>query len=171
MTITYKLLLDKRFYRVAVNRYYKQRSMLRKLPLQFLFVLILSFGVWAYAWKPHAEWLKIAGWGFLYIAVLWVFWFFFTKWSILNRFKRRADFNTETTVSLSDDGISVGGRHAKSESEWTAYPRAVRFSDGILLVRKGVIRWLPDSAIQEGTAQDATALVESKTELRRIGTR
>lgn len=169
MTITYKLLLDKRFYRVAVNRYYKQRSILRKLPLQFLFVLMVSFFMWIYAWKGHAEWSKTAGWGFLLLVVLSVLWFFFSRWTILHRFKRRKDFNSEVTVSLSDDGISVTGRHAKSELQWAAYPEAVRFTDGILLLRKGVIRWLPDAAIQEGTPQDATALVQSKTELRRKG--
>ena len=171
MTITYKLLLDKAFYRTAVNRYNKQRSILRKLPVQFLFVLLLSFYVWAYAWKTSAEWLVIARWGLLYLVIFSVFWFFFSKWVIIRRFKRRADFNSEVTVSLSDHGISVRGRHAKNELQWAAYPRAVRFADGILLLRKRVIRWLPDSAIQEGTVQDALALVRSKTELRRIGTR
>jgi hypothetical protein len=35
-------------------------------------------------------------------------------------------------------------------------------------MRRGVIRWLPDSALQEGTPADATALVRSKTVMKEV---
>ena len=38
-----------------------------------------------------------------------------------------------------------------------------------MLLRRGVIRWLPDSAIVEGTEVGATALVRSKSALRELG--
>ena len=166
MTVTYKLLLDKRFYRTAVSRFYKQRPLWRKFSVRFSLLLILFIGVLAYAWKTNAEWLTIAGWGFAFWMILSVSGFFFTKWSMVQRFKRRTDFNTEATVLLSDEGISVRGRRAKSELEWAAYPGAARCSDGILLVRKGVIRWLPDASIQDGTPKDAENLVKSNSNLR-----
>jgi hypothetical protein len=49
MTITYNLLLDRGFYRIAVNRFYKQRPVLRKFSVRFSLALILFLGMWAYA--------------------------------------------------------------------------------------------------------------------------
>ena len=89
-----------------------------------------------------------------------------TKIGVLYRFKRRADFGAEVVVTVSEAGIASSGRHAQGSWGWQAYPRSVRYPDGILLLRRGVIRWLPDAALQNGTAADATALVKSKTVLK-----
>lgn len=91
-----------------------------------------------------------------------------TKWSILRRYKGRADFGGEATITLSEDGIVGIGRYVEGKWQWGAYPRAVRFSDGILLLRTGVVRWLPDAAIQVGTVEDVTKLVGTKSALRII---
>jgi hypothetical protein len=94
-----------------------------------------------------------------------------TKISILYRFKRRADFGAEVIVTVAKDAITSSGRHAQGKWGWQAYPRSVRYPDGILLMRRGVIRWLPDAALQEGTPTDATALVQSKTVMKEVGRR
>jgi hypothetical protein len=48
------------------------------------------------------------------------------------------------------------------------YARAVRFPDGILLLRKGAIRWLPDRSLETGSVDEAMTLVRSKLPLRVI---
>jgi hypothetical protein len=91
-----------------------------------------------------------------------------TKWSVYRRLRHRADFGRETTVTMSAGGLVASGAHAEGNWNWAAYPRAVRFSDGIMLLRRGVIRWLPDSALVVGTPTDATALTRSKSALREL---
>lgn len=71
-------------------------------------------------------------------------------------------------MTLSEEGVTGHGKHGESIQYWTTYPRAVRFSDGILLLRRGVIRWLPDSAISEGSGKEATKLIASKIAIRRL---
>lgn len=168
MIITYELLLDGSYYRTVVERYYKQRPWLLKLPVIFSLSWIPFIVLWAYCYGTNAQWMKLSPWDILYCFIVSVIGIVVLKWMIARRFKKRADYNTEVKISMSDDGISAGGLHVKGEWDWAAYPRAVRFPDGILLLRKGVIRWLPDSAIQKGTPEDATALVQSKAELRHI---
>jgi hypothetical protein len=47
--------------------------------------------------------------------------------------------------------------------------RAVRFPDGIVLLQGRILmRWLPDVSLVEGTAQQATELVQSKLPLKTI---
>ena len=52
---------------------------------------------------------------------------------------------------------------------WTMYRRAVRFSDGFLLVQKGYLRWLPDHSLETGSVDEVMALVRFKLPLRVIG--
>ena len=89
-----------------------------------------------------------------------------TKWGIVQRFRSNSDFDGEVMTVLSEEGIEARGRYSQSTIGWAAYPSAARFSDGILLIKPGAIRWLPDNAIQSGTSQDATSLVEAHTKVR-----
>jgi hypothetical protein len=68
---------------------------------------------------------------------------------------------------VSSEGLFASGPHVQGKWNWPAYP-AVRYSDGILLLRCGVIRWLPDSALLVGTPTDATAVARSKSVLREL---
>jgi hypothetical protein len=49
---------------------------------------------------------------------------------------------------------------------WNVYDRAVSFSDGLLLVRKGGIRWLPHEALRGGSPAEALALVQGHLPVR-----
>jgi hypothetical protein len=62
-------------------------------------------------------------------------------------------FMTDTEVVVEGPGA---GRYP-----WSVYDRAVSFTDGLLLVRKGGIRWLPNAALTEGTPAEAVAVVQS----------
>ena len=68
---------------------------------------------------------------------------------------------------MGDNEVVITGAGA-GRFPWTVYNRAVHFSDGILLIRKGGIRWLPDAALTEGTAGDAIAIVRSHLPVREL---
>jgi hypothetical protein len=68
---------------------------------------------------------------------------------------------------MGDNEVVITGPGA-GRFPWTVYDRAVHFSDGILLIRKGGIRWLPDAALTEGTAGDAIAIVRTHLPVREL---
>ena len=77
------------------------------------------------------------------------------------RLRRRSGFGSETSYSMAETGITITGT-GQGSFAWSVYSRAVRFPDGVLLVRKGAVRWLPDGALKSGTVEEAMALVSSK---------
>jgi hypothetical protein len=161
---------DSAYCRAIVQHYYKQRPFLLRLEVQFAFTLIPLACWWFDEWKSGAQALTAES------IVNWLLiWFIaaaggllVTRWSINRRLKGKIDFGTEVTMTLSETGIEAIGQNVSGKWSWAAYPRSVRFPDGILLERAGVIRWLPDSAIQFGTPEQASQLVASKTDLRRL---
>jgi hypothetical protein len=64
--------------------------------------------------------------------------------------------------------VQISG-HGAGRFPWSVYDRAVSFSDGLLLVRKGGIRWLPHEALKEGSPAEALALVQSRLPVRVLG--
>lgn len=165
--LLYKFCADAVYYRCVIDRYYAQRALLLQLPVQFGVVsLAVVFTFLSY----RGLFSRIAvGIGMVVVIVLTISMVTLRKISVFYRFKRRADFGAEVTMTVSKEAISSSGRHSEGKWGWQAYPRSVRYADGILLKRRGAIRWLPDSALQEGTPADATALVKSKTVMREIG--
>jgi hypothetical protein len=166
MEVTYKFRVDAAYYRTLIDRYYQQRPLPFRLPVQFGFLALIIGGAFAS--------VEVAPLGFkVGIALIVGALVFFggvalAKWGIYRRFRYRADFGTEATVTMSGAGLIASGPHVEGKWDWAAYPRAVRYSDGIMLLRRGVIRWLPDAALLVGTAADATALARSKSVLREL---
>jgi len=166
MKISYNFRIDTAYYKCVVDRYYRQKPILLHLPVQFgILGLIIA------AWLTLATKASTGSDALVPLVVgasVFVAGMFVTRMGILLRFKSRAEFGQEVAVVISDDGVEASGQHIQGKWQWAAYPRSVRFADGILLMRAGTIRWLPDAAIQNGTADNATALVASKTNLRRM---
>jgi hypothetical protein len=166
MDVTYRHRVDVSFYRTLVDRYYRQRPLPLRPVVQFgvlaLTVAALILGA------AHERTPVIVGTSLGVAALILFGGVYLTKLSIIQRFKSRADFGTEATIVLSEAGIASHGAHSEGKWAWAAYPRAVRFPDGILLLRRGVIRWLPNSGIQGGDANAAAALVARKTKMRNI---
>jgi hypothetical protein len=164
--ITYKIHIDEIYYRTLINRYYRQRPLLFRLPVQFgLLALIVAGAFLSFLIAPLENRAAAA---ITMAAVVLFGGIAITKWGIYQRFRYRGDFGTDATVSMSEAGLVATGRHAQGKWDWVTYPGAVRYSDGIMLVRRGVIRWLPDSALIIGTPEEATALVKSKSKLRTL---
>lgn len=164
--LMYRFRGDAAYYRTVIDRYYGQRPALLRLPMQYG---ILSLAIVGAFLGFMGLWTRTAvGVGLLVVVALVVSLVALTKISILLRFKRRGDFGAEATVTVSKESIVSSGRNAEGKWGWQAYPRSVRYPDGVLLMRRGVIRWLPDSALVEGTPADATSLVKSKTVMKEI---
>lgn len=168
MSISYRFVPDSRYYGQVVDRYYRQLPFALRLHVQFTMLLVPFVALWLYGLVTRAEWAGVAGVMLPFLAVAAFFGARLSKWGILRRLQGKADSGKEATVILSDEGIAASGLHTQGKWGWTSYPRAVRFGDGLLLLRPGVIRWLPDAALQSGTAEEATALVSAKTYLRRL---
>lgn len=165
--LVYKFRADVAYYRCVIDRYYGQRALPLRLPVQFGVVSLAVVGTFL-GYKGLFTPLAL-GFGIVVVVLLTVGTVALRKMSVLYRFKRRADFGAEVTMTVSKQAITSSGRHSEGQWGWQAYPRSVRYADGILLIRRGVIRWLPDSALREGTPADATALVKSKTVMREVG--
>lgn len=166
MQIIYRTQVDAAFYRALITRYYRQLPFVLWLPVQFgsLGLVVAVLGFWLVS--DHA---LGAIWIWVVVGILVsIGGVILTRRGIVSRFKRKADFGTESTVILSEKGIMAHGNQVEGKWTWAAYPRAVRFSDGILLLRRGVIRWLPDADIQEGDISSATDLVATKTAMRYV---
>jgi hypothetical protein len=164
--LVYKFRADAGYYRTIIDRYYGQRPFLFRLPVQYGIVSLVGVGF--ILWSTDSLSRTAVGIAMITAVLLMLGMVALTKLGILHRFKRRADFGAEEVVTVSENGIAASGHHAQGKWEWPAYPRSVRYPDGILLLRRGVIRWLPDAALQDGTPADATALVKSKTVLKEL---
>ncbi len=166
MDVTYKIHINADYYRTLINRYYEQRPLVFRLPVQFGFLALVAASIFVAVMNAALE-IKVA------IALIFAALIFFggvavTKWGIYKRFRYRADFGTDATVTMSEMGLVADGQHVQGKWDWAAYPSAVRYPDGIMLLRRGVIRWLPDSAIVVGKPEDATALARSKSAIREL---
>jgi hypothetical protein len=85
------------------------------------------------------------------------------------RIKRSPGFGSTITVNLDDDGLFAKEEHGEARLSWAAFTRVVRLSDGLLLLRGKVIRWLPDSALKDVTPQQALELVQSNVQVTVLG--
>lgn len=164
--ITYKIHIDEIYYRALINRYYRQRPLLFRLPVQSGLLALIVAGAFLSLLIAPLE--NKAAAAIIMAAVVFFGGIAITKWGVYQRFRYRGDFGTDATVSMSEAGLVATGRHAQGKWDWAAYPGAVRYSDGIMLLRRGVIRWLPDSALIVGAPEEATALVKSKSKLRTL---
>lgn len=165
--LVYKFRADAAYYRTIIDRYYAQRALALRLPVQ---LGLVSFAIVGAGLMYRGLFTRTAV-GIGVAAALLLTWSLVAmrKRIVLYRFEHRADFGAEVTMTLSKEAIISSGRRAAGQWGWQAYPRSVRYADGILLRRRGVMRWLPDSALQEGTPADATALVREKTAMKIVG--
>ena len=168
MSVSYHFVADFSYFRTAVDRYYRQRPVLFWLPVQYGLIALPLFCALLYALTVGASWTLAVAFTLLLWPLVVLAFVQLTKWGIIQRFRGNADFGTDVTTVLSQDGVEVSGRNAQTKLDWDAYPTSVRFADGILLVKAGAIRWLPDIAIESGSPAAATTLVGSKSKLRYI---
>lgn len=166
MQIRYQYRCDVEYFRAVIDRQYRQGPPLLRLPVQFgivgvacAFFFVTSVETFIVA--RVASFFVIAG----MVAAIGVW---ATKQCLMLKFRSRPGFGSEVAVSLTNAGVEVDGNNSHTKLEWSTYPSAVRFVDGILLKRPRSIRWLPDTAITAGSSAEATELIASKTALRNV---
>jgi len=167
VTIDYKWRYDASYYAAVVDRYYRQLPFVFHLPSQFTLLWLL--GTLWFSWVTGESLKEFAGWALLIGAVAIPTLVLLTKLCIRlkYRLRSRSGFGTETSYSMADTGITITGT-GQGTFAWSVYSRVVRFSDGLLLVRKGAVRWLPDRALIGGSVEEATALVRAHLPMRLI---
>lgn len=164
MQIDYRYLSDADYFADVIDRQYRQGPLLLRLPIQFGLMgaacaLCIVLAVDTSLVEGVAPFFIITC--LAMVAGIWA-----TKRGLMKRFRRKAGFGSEVTVSLTDAGLDISTGASNVRADWSAYPNAVRFSDGILLKGHRSIRWLPDAAILVGNPSDSTTLVGLKTALR-----
>jgi hypothetical protein len=168
MAVTFRVRADHDYFTALMKRYWRQRPVVLRPAVQFAVLPILIVAAWLLApWQgvdPVTLRIVALGWALLAGPGAYLL----TRTLLLQRFRGTVSFGSETVFQLSDDGILVNGPLARADMKWQLYPRAVRFPDGIMLLRPRFLCWLPDSALVDASPADATALVESHTHLRHV---
>lgn len=168
MNITYRIVTDEQYFRATMERYWRQRSLLLRPAVQFLLLpltgVVALLATWRVAPQFHAMFVGIFGVGVGFSLVG----FLLTRHVIFRRFRAVPSFGKQSVYTLSEDGIRIASCLGESSIKWAVYPNSVRFADGIMLIRRRVICWLPDKALEGSTPDQATSVVEAKTALRHV---
>jgi hypothetical protein len=161
MEIKYAWHSDERYYATVVKNQYRQLPLLLHLRSQAIVIwIVLS------AFTLFSDLDLRTKWVFLgFITAFAAVFPYSVKRGIILKYRIRPTFGAETTFKMTDKEVVITGPGA-GQFPWTVYNRAVHFSDGILLVRKGGIRWLPDAALTDGTPSDAIAIVRTHLPVR-----
>ncbi len=164
MEIVYKWRYDAAYYRSAIDRYYRQLPFVLHLPTQFTLLWLLMVAVcWCLLEIALTE---LVVWALVIGAIVIPTLVFLTKKAIFLKYRVRPSFDSEACYTLSDSGGTIQQYVGETRFPWSKYARAVRFPDGILLLRKGAIRWLPDRSLETGSVDEAMALMRSKLPFR-----
>lgn len=167
MTYTYNLTLDESYFRILIARYYQQRPLLLRPPAQlailgFALVVALAFDLFG---RISFE-LSIAM--LLLYALFGAFGLYVIRTLVYQKFRYTSYFGKDSVSTLLDEGLDISGRRDAKLREWSMFKSAVFYPDGIMLIRKGVIWWLPDTALQGAAASDVASFLSAKMPVRRV---
>jgi hypothetical protein len=169
MKLVYEFVADLDFYRTAFARYGRQRPhRLRNAAVLGSSALVLA-GAWIYARASHAVWVLIPQLALICVVAGGIAGFATGKILLPIRLKRAPNYGAKITTTLDEDGLTAVEPQAQANLKWAAFTRVAHFPDGILFVRGRVIRWLPDSALQNATPAEASAFVRAKINVVDVG--
>ncbi len=144
MEVTYNISINESYYRTLIDRYYRQRPFVFRLPIQF--------GILAFAGATAFGFLIIAPLGTRVVFALVIAASIFfggvavTKWAIFQRFRYRADFGAIASITMSEAGLRASGPHVQGKWDWAAYPSAVRYPRFVNCGRRSrVVRCIPST--------------------------
>jgi hypothetical protein len=81
-------------------------------------------------------------------------------WQTRSQFTKSPYRDENMVIVLSDEGFQGTGDVGRTALSWQAFTKAVRFSDGFLLLQgPGVFNWLPDTALSEGNVAEIELLL------------
>jgi len=167
MKYTYRLTLDEPYFRTLIARYYQQRPLLLRPPVQFVVAgLVLFVGLELGPFRFSSLEGSIA------MLVLYVlaaaFGLYVIRVNVYQKFRYSSYFGKDSVSTILEDGLETSGWRDGKFTEWTMFKTAVRYSDGIMLIRKGVIWWLPNAGLQDATPSDVVRFLSSKLSIRNV---
>ena len=168
MDAAYRVTQDQAYWRVAHDHYQRQRPLILRSHIQAL-MFPAVFGLfalisWTFIQAEAALFVSLFG----LVIVLSVIQGLLVPYLRFRRFVERYA-GAEATYRLSKDGVTV--KDALGQDlllGWDVYPRACRFSDGIMLLGPNMMCWLPDALLEGVTPAEATALVRDRTVFRNV---
>jgi hypothetical protein len=167
VSYTYRFTFDEPYIRTMIERYYRQRPVLLR-PAWQLALLGVVMTIWLSV-LPISDnpipFLLVAG--SLY-AIFAIGALAALRAMVYQKFRYTSSFGKTTTCVLSEEGLSILAPGRTHVVDWWKLESGVCYPDGILLLRRGVISWLPDAALQGAARPDVVALVGSKIRLRDI---
>ncbi len=79
------------------------------------------------------------------------------NWLAKRRLRKSPFCDNDMIFKISEDELLVTGTNGDSRLKWTAYSKARRFSDGLLLYQgPQFFNWLPDSAATDPSSVETT---------------
>jgi len=163
MGILYSWHTNDQYFATVVKNQYRQLPFFLHLRSQAIMMwIVLSAITLSAGLDARPKWILLAGFTIFSCAFPYL-----VKRGIIFKYSLRPTYGAETTFRMATHDVVITGPGA-GRFPWTVYDRAVHFSDGILLVKRGGIRWLPDAALQEGTPDDAIAMVRNHLPVREI---
>jgi hypothetical protein len=169
MKIIYEFVVDLDFYRTALSRYARQRPHRHRQMIIFGASALVVACAWMYARAINAAWVLIPEMTLICGIAGGIVGFSIAKIMLPIRLKRAANYGATITATLDEDGMSVVEPQAQASLKWAAFTRVALFADGTLFVRGRIVRWLPNSALQNATPEEASAFVRSRTRVVDVG--
>src|SRR5688572_2416210 len=147
---TYQLTLNEPYFRVSIARYYQQRSFWLRPETQFAAIGVVTV--------VAAIWLAPVGVGrvgfiiamSMLAAVFAIGGLIAVRVLVYRKFRHASYFGAASTTMLTDEGVAVRGSRGENVTAWSKYQAAVRYFDGIMLLRQGAMWWLPDASLANG---------------------
>jgi hypothetical protein len=165
VSYTYRFIFDEAYIRTMIERYYRQRPLILRPVWQLALLGVLMtiwFSVFPIGDSPIPFVLMMSSvYALFAIGALAAL-----RTMVYQKFRYTSYFGKTSIHALSDEGLSTSGPGRAHLVDWPMLQSAVRYSDGILLLRRGVICWLPDAALEGATGTEVAQLVNSKIRLR-----
>ena len=169
MTVSYSIVANWDFYRTALARYRHQKpNRYRAVALATVVAAALLFA-WVYGRSSGALWTPVPEFALIGGVIGGATTYALARILLPQRIKRSPSYGATVTITLNHEGLHATEQHAQTSLAWAAFTRVIRFADGILFVRGPIARWLPDSALQNTTPEEALAFVRSKTQVAIVG--
>jgi hypothetical protein len=173
VTFSYSFVANWDFYRTAFARFRRQKSKRHRTIAVSIVIAAALLLAWIYGRSSDAVWTYIPKFALIGGVIGGVVGgataYALGRILLPRRIKRSPNYGATVAVTLDGEGLHATEPHAQVSLAWAAFTRVTRFKDGILFVRGSVIRWLPDTALQNATPEEVVAFVRSKTDVAIVG--
>jgi hypothetical protein len=165
MALVYRMRADKKYFDALIDRYWRQRPVFLRPQVQHSILAMVVAAAWVLAPWHGVDYVYVVTFAFVLALAVGPGGYYLTRSLILSRFRGKKLIGENVIYTLNDDNLHFEGPQRSATVRWPAYSKAVRYADGMLLLRPGVACWLPDSALSGGDRETATAFVASRTAL------